>query len=280
MPRFELYSTPTGTAGQNLVSRLGTLAFFVLDGATSTDMTTILQSTSFPTRTAELTGTDLSYVPVSNGTTSLVGGRINALQIIDDASSSAILVANNLRVDAVQLGTFITADQPAALARYLLRGNDTIVGTDDDDVLQGFTGNDRIFGQSGSDILSGGVGRDRLDGFSGGDSLTGGAGRDSFVFTMSPQFDPSVDALIDFRSGLDRLRLSDDAFANSSGIGALDPDAFVAGAAATTADHRLVYDAGLGRLAWDSDGVGGSDAIVFAVLGSGLTIAVTDVSIF
>jgi serralysin len=74
-------------------------------------------------------------------------------------------------------------------------GNDTLVGTDrndiifglaGDDTLQGGAGNDVLIGGLGKDILEGGVGNDLLIGGLGIDTLTGGAGKDIFAFTEDP----------------------------------------------------------------------------------------------
>ncbi len=67
-------------------------------------------------------------------------------------------------------------------------GNDTIVGTNGDDVINGGLGDDAVNGQAGNDsisgaqgedVLSGGLGNDSIDGGNGADFLTGQAGDDS-----------------------------------------------------------------------------------------------------
>lgn len=57
-------------------------------------------------------------------------------------------------------------------------GNDRLQGGRGDDVLHGDTGNDRLQGGRGDDRLDGGAGNDRLSGGRGDDVLTGGDGRD------------------------------------------------------------------------------------------------------
>ncbi|WP_306151156.1 calcium-binding protein [Roseovarius sp. MMSF_3281] len=54
----------------------------------------------------------------------------------------------------------------------------TMIGTPDDDSLQGAGGNDTLTGRAGSDRLDGSQGADRLDGGVGWDTLIGGAGND------------------------------------------------------------------------------------------------------
>ncbi|MFM7423632.1 MAG: calcium-binding protein [Elainella sp.] len=71
-----------------------------------------------------------------------------------------------------------------------LAGNDTLNGFPNDDVLDGGEGNDiingnegndRLFGQAGNDMLFGDDGNNVLDGGAGSDTLTGGEGKDRFV---------------------------------------------------------------------------------------------------
>ena len=64
----------------------------------------------------------------------------------------------------------------------LLEGENTVIGTIDDDSI--FTGadNDLIVGNDGDDFLSGDLGRDTLIGGRGSDELAGGKDADTFVF--------------------------------------------------------------------------------------------------
>jgi len=59
-------------------------------------------------------------------------------------------------------------------------GNDTISGGDGNDILRGSAGNDVLNGNDGVDRLYGGGGNDVLNGGSGNDVLKGGAGNDSY----------------------------------------------------------------------------------------------------
>jgi len=74
------------------------------------------------------------------------------------------------------------------LEDHVLRGADTITGTDGDnslsgrggdDELHGRAGADRLWGNEGADRMFGEAGNDRLDGATGDDTLIGGAGDDS-----------------------------------------------------------------------------------------------------
>lgn len=58
-------------------------------------------------------------------------------------------------------------------------GNDHLRGGDDNDELYGGDGNDQLYGDVGDDILDGGAGNDQLRGGEGNDALYGGAGNDT-----------------------------------------------------------------------------------------------------
>ncbi|WLF84392.1 calcium-binding protein [Moraxella sp. ZY210820] len=59
----------------------------------------------------------------------------------------------------------------------------TVIGTDDDNIIQGLNDNDMIFGKGGNDTLYGNAGDDTLIGGVGNDTLIGGIGDDSYVFS-------------------------------------------------------------------------------------------------
>jgi len=63
-------------------------------------------------------------------------------------------------------------------------GNDTLLGSDSNDLIQGGDGNDTISGGPGNDILQGGLGDDSLSGGEGNDTASGGSGNDSYLFTQ------------------------------------------------------------------------------------------------
>jgi Ca2+-binding RTX toxin-like protein len=64
-------------------------------------------------------------------------------------------------------------------------GNDDLLGNAGNDYLFGANGHDTLRGGQGSDTLSGGNGRDELRGEVGADLLTGGRGIDTFVFNVA-----------------------------------------------------------------------------------------------
>ncbi|CAN0547646.1 unnamed protein product, partial [Laminaria digitata] len=84
-------------------------------------------------------------------------------------------------------------------------GNDTIIGSQGDDVITGDSGHDTLVGGAGDDVLDGGKHNDTLIGGEGDDTLIGGSGRDTFVFDQNF----GDDVIADFEAGRDKIDLSD-----------------------------------------------------------------------
>ena len=72
-------------------------------------------------------------------------------------------------------------------------GNDTLIGNDLNNALQGYAGNDNISGGLGNDVLQGGLGNDILRGGLGNDNVSGAEGNDTYVFTRGEGADVLVD---------------------------------------------------------------------------------------
>lgn len=138
--------------------------------------------------------------------------------------------------------------------------------------LTGSSSPDKLTGNAGANRLEGGQSLDTLNGRLGNDTLVGGADQDNFVFdtAFSPQ---NIDTILDWES-IDRIQI-DNAVAPLPGF-ALSSSAFVLGTAATTADHRIIYDAATGALYFDSDGTGANAAVQFAWVSPGSTITASN----
>ena len=116
-----------------------------------------------------------------------------------------------------------------------------------------------------ADTLNGGAGDDTLVGGEDNDSLIGGSGDDSFIFNAVPH-DANIDTIRGYNAANDTILLDDAVFAALGAPGTLAADAFNAGAAATDADDRIIYNAATGALLYDADGLGGAAAVQFATL--------------
>ncbi|UVF18215.1 calcium-binding protein [Microvirga terrae] len=144
--------------------------------------------------------------------------------------------------------------------------------------LYGEGGNDTLTGKAGGDYLFGGSGGDWLDGGFGCDVLSGGAGADTFRFSTGPGAG-NVDTLQDFSAAEgDRIVLSRSVFA-SAGYQYLSGAAFKLGAAATAAEHRIVYNQTTGELFYDADGSGAAAQVKFAVIANHASLSAASFSI-
>ena len=68
---------------------------------------------------------------------------------------------------------------------YGFDGNDTISGKGGVDSIYGGNGKDKLSGGGDGDLMYGGAGKDFLDGDTGVNSLTGGSGKDKFAFSAA-----------------------------------------------------------------------------------------------
>lgn len=136
------------------------------------------------------------------------------------------------------------------------------------------TGTIDLTGNERGQTMLGNFGANTIDGKGGNDVLLGMAGADTFAFTTELGAG-NIDRIDDFEVGTDRIALGWSIFSGLS-IGALAQSSFAIGTAATTADHRMIYDPTSGALLFDADGNGVGQAVQFALLGPGLTLSNTD----
>ena len=171
-----------------------------------------------------------------------------------------------------------------------MAGNDTLSGVGGDDELFGGNGNDLLDGGAGNDVLVGELGQDRLLGSSGkdqlwggggADTLTGGIGNDGFYFSDGPEAGGVFDRITDFMVGEDHIYLYSPAYAGLGPDGTLASEAFTIGAAASTADQRLIFNDQTGRLYYDADGNGEQAQLLLASIAvTGEALSAGDFSIF
>lgn len=161
-------------------------------------------------------------------------------------------------------------------------------GTGKDDVW-GDSGNDTIRGNAGEDFLSGGDGNDAIYGGKGPNHLSGNAGIDSLYGGTSADdfnFHELGAQNRDFINGFNSAQL-DEIWLDSQwgGLSAefLTSGQFRSGAGVTTANtaaQRVLYDTATGELRFDVDGVGGNDAVIFAVVVNKAALTFADFHVF
>lgn len=175
-------------------------------------------------------------------------------------------------------------------------GNDTLSGIDGNDYLSGDDGDDYLYGdvdiedtgftytfgsKPGSDTLIGGKSNDNLYGNDNSDTLTGAQGADNFHFSfvvepgILDRYDDGIDTITDFVVADDTIVVSQAGFS----FGAILPEQFVSGTAATDANSRFIYNQNTGALSFDTDGTGNNAQVQFANLSPGLLMTNADIVI-
>ena len=215
-----------------------------------------------------------------SGNDSLIGGSGDDLldggagaDVMDGGEGSDIYVVDH-EFDVVRELGIVGVDTVIALVDHVLlydaeilelRGsaisgtgsatNNTIIGNDLANFLNGLTGHDTLVGGIGADTLVGGYSSD---------VLTGGADADRFEFTRG---ETGRDTITDFTRNEDKIVLTDFRLDMLQvGINFM-VDAGPSGARAT-----LLYHNGTGVLSYDSDGTGRAAAIEIAQLAIGLGV--------
>lgn len=169
-------------------------------------------------------------------------------------------------ISAISFSLANTSTVKGAVEHLTLTGSANLSGT-------GNALDNNITGNDGDNVLNGGADNDFLNGGLGNDQLAGGAGHDTFVFNTIPS-EANVDTVSDFDALDDFFQLDSLIFLGLQSVdGRLSGDQFRIGTAAICADDRIVYDIDKGVLVFDSDGVDGSDGVVFAKLANGTAIA-------
>jgi serralysin len=158
------------------------------------------------------------------------------------------------------------------LADDKFKGFENAVGGQGADQLTGDGVANLLSGVNGNDVLDGAGGNDTLRGGFGNDMITGGGGRDTFVFDTTPNTATNMDTITDFNAANETIQLTPFPF-TALATGALAASAFHVGAAAHDADDRIIYNSATGALLYDADGTGGTAAVQFAQLSSGLALS-------
>ena len=155
---------------------------------------------------------------------------------------------------------------------------DIISGDAGPNVLKGLDGDDDLNGFEGNDTLIGGPGIDFIAGDGGNDKLTGNAGSDGFLFRVAPSA-ANADRITDFNPEEDIIGLSAAAFPGLT-TGKLDASRLVIGRSATNSNHRVIYDSVTGRVFFDSDGSGTTQAQLIVTIPVNLDLTPPNIEIF
>jgi serralysin len=296
--------TLIGNAGDNLLDGGG--GADVLYGLGGND-SYVVDNLNDQVIEATAAGNDVVYASASY--TLVAGQSIEVLSAFNQAGTGALDLTGNALAQTLigNAGSnVLNGGGGGADALYGLGGNDNYVVDGDDLVIEGAGGgSDAVyaiashvlaagqevevlsaFGQTGTGALNltgnafaqtliGNAGDNVLNGGGGADALYGLGGNDTFAFNTALGAG-NIDTIIGFVAGGDKIALDDAIFITIGGLGALNPNAFVAGTAAADASDRIIYNSATGQLLYDADGVGGVAAVQFAILDNHAALAASD----
>ncbi len=201
----------------------------------------------------------------NSGANQLDGGR--GADTLSGLGGNDSYVVDRL-TDVVNENAGEGSDTVLALSSY------TLAAAAEIEVLRALspTGTDgfALTGNGFAQKIFGNAGANRIDGGGGRDTVRGLGGADDFVISASLGSD-NVLTVLDFAAD-DSFILSRDVFGLAGDT--LTDAQFVANTAGTAgnATQVMIYDLDSGRLIFDADGQGGNKGIVFAVIGTNLSI--------
>jgi Ca2+-binding RTX toxin-like protein len=146
------------------------------------------------------------------------------------------------------------------------------------DNITGGNGNETILGNGGDDTLNGSGGNDTLRGGVGVDTLNGGTGADKFQYTALNEVG---DIIVNYEA-IDDFQFTRAAFGNLVGasVAAINFLSVASGHAATTVDHRFIFDQALDQLWYDADGSNLGIAVMVADLSNNINVTNLDLLLF
>ena len=146
------------------------------------------------------------------------------------------------------------------------------------DTITGGNGNETILGNGGADVLNGSGGADILRGGVGVDTLNGGVGADKFQYTALNEVG---DVIITYEA-VDDFQFTRAAFGNLAGanVAAVNFLSVASGHAATTVNHRFIFDQALDQLWYDADGSSAGAAVMVADLSNNINVTNLDLLLF
>ncbi|MCE2871980.1 MAG: FG-GAP-like repeat-containing protein [Oxalobacteraceae bacterium] len=205
----------------------------------------------------------INDLPVpSNG--KLYKPTLNEQTINGSARSDTISYAANDYSIAVDLlkGTALSIRNGTSVSTKL-KSIENIIGSRQDDSLNGNSLANSIKGNAGNDTMDGGLGKD---------SLVGGDGADIFVFSTKPAT-TNVDTISDYQVGVDKIKLSSKVFAKLKSA----TDYLTFGTSSDSPTNYLVYDTTSGKLSYDADGsLTKIKPVDIALIGTGLELTYQD----
>jgi Ca2+-binding RTX toxin-like protein len=228
--------------------------------------------------TVNLLGQDLNATVSGGALTGLTGTLLTQVWVPNLAGTEFGLNITGLTASVAEFFDFVQAKDWVGLADFVRVGDDTVIGTKNNDTLLGGDGNDSFVSNQGADIIKGGGGNDTLNAMGGHDVMTGGQGADAFRFELEPVLGEDWSVKIkDFRHGVDRIEIAEILLLGGDfAAGPMGAQHFHIGREATTSGHSVIYNKARGLLYFDDDGVGGIEKVLLAKLGAGTVLTLDD----
>jgi Ca2+-binding RTX toxin-like protein len=257
------------SGGQGVDEVRSSVSYTLTAGA---DVETLRTTDDNGTAAINLTGNASgNHVIGNNGSNTLNGGGGNGDEL-EGRGGDDTYVVNNANVAITESGGQGTDTAIASVSYTLTAGADVEnLRTSNDNGTAAIS----LTGNNTGNIVTGNNGNNILNGAGGDDDLIGRGGQDQFLFNTALDAANNVDRILDFNVADDTILL-DDAVFGALAPGGLAAGAFVIGAAAQDANDRIIYNSGTGALFYDSDGVGGTAAVQFAELSTGLALTNLD----
>jgi len=225
----DAYGTWTVSITDNNTHDLGNVfsASLIAYGGATTDNSVFFYTDEFA-----------EYWTAARGTLSYSGGPA----AIDAAATTGGMNLNLLTGQGTLDGHPLTIAAGTIVTKVITGdGNSTVIGNNYGDTLVGGLGNDTLIGGTGANVLDGGLGVN---------TLTGGGGAPN-QFVLHPA---GLDAITDFRSGIDRLVVHAAEMGGAIQAGGINTSDFLIGSAATANGPAgsLIFDPTLENLYYEA----------------------------
>ncbi|WP_442579021.1 calcium-binding protein [Mesorhizobium sp. ASY16-5R] len=252
--------------------RVAAQASFALDAGQEIELLTTTNSNAV--RSIDIRGNELAQTIVgNNGNNWLHDGGVGGADTLAGRGGNDYYTVYNSLAVIIEGGGQGDLDRVAAGVDYTLGAGVAVESLRT--TSQHATYAINLTGNEFSQQIIGSDGDNRIDGKGGSDTIQTGLGSDTVMFSTVLGAG-NIDKIADFDVANDRIAL-DDAIFTALGLGALDASAFKDNfLSPRDADDHIIYNSNTGSLFYDADGLGGTAAIKFALLATGLALTAAD----
>ncbi len=196
-------NTDSATTAQNTAVTLEASTLLANDTDANGDSLSLTEVSNAVNGSVTFSNSNVIFTPSTNFT-----GNASFNYSISDGNGGTSSANVSVAVGGTQIGGSGNDTLTGTEGNDILiggRGNDSLIGNAGNDTLIGGNGTDFLVGSAGNDLLDGGNGDDTLTGGLGTDTLTDGNGQDIFVFASGE----GIDTITDFNLGTDKIGLAE-----------------------------------------------------------------------